>query len=54
MLLNNKGSPLSQVLYGDLKGRDEERGGRLRRERIYIYKIMTDLHCCMAETNTKQ
>jgi len=37
MLLNNKGSPLSRVLYDDLKGRDEVRGGRFRRERIYIY-----------------
>ena len=34
------------------------RGGKLKREEIYIYiilyiyKIMTDLHCCTAETNT--
>ena len=28
-----------------------ERGSR-GRGYIYIYKIMTDLHCCMEETNT--
>ena len=27
-------------------------GKEAQRERRYIYKIMTDLNCCMAEANT--
>ena len=26
-------------------------GGGLKREGIYIYIVMADSHCCMAETN---
>lgn len=35
-------------LYDDLEECDGYRGGRLKRERIYI--ITTDSCCCMAET----
>ena len=48
------------MLCDDLEGGVWGRGGRLKREEKYIYMcvcvcvcvIMTDLCCCMAETNT--
>ena len=44
---------IQQVLCDDLEEWDGSRE-RLKRERkyIYMYKIMTDLSCCRAETNT--
>ena len=34
------------------RGLGWERGGSLKRDGIYVYITMTDLHCCMAETHT--
>ena len=41
------------MLYDDLEGWDEQRGGRCKKEGIYryIYIIIADLGYCMAETN---
>ena len=39
------------MLCDDLEGWGQ--GGEGREIYIYIYKIMTDLHCSMAEINTK-
>ena len=50
-LLYNRETSL--VLYDDLEGWDEQRGGRCKKEGIYmyIYIIIADLGYCMAETN---
>ena len=42
----------SLALCDDLEGWDGGRGGRLRGKE-YMYLIVTDSRCCMAEINTK-
>jgi len=48
-LLYNTGNPALE-LHDDLEGWDGRSREKLKKEGVFI--IMTDLHCCIAETNT--
>ena len=48
-LLYNTGNPALE-LHDDLEGWDGRSREKLKKEGVFI--TMTDLHCCIAETNT--